>query len=340
MGQLINGLKIIYSTLRFKANVLIFASGTHPFILSVLPMFGVKVISVLHCNILLNTRGKLSTRFINKLNSLFFSYCCSGILSASNAVSEEVRRATNNRPPPIHDFLPIYRPDFLSECVSPPQIVDRFNLLYIGRIERSKGVFDLIEIYSQLADSGYDINIAICGNGSGLDELRELIVRKGLGNRIQCYGHCDQQSIKKKFNNSHALIVPTRSDIGEGFAMTVIEGILAGLPVISSSACPANAYVSGGIVEVQADDIEGYTAAIVKLYDPDFYQSKLDRIPALQGRFYDANNGFGAVLLKSMTANGVPTISSVDQVDICSKLTKERIASEPIIWVQPKNQYF
>src|SRR5262249_49418243 len=118
-----------------------------------------------------------------------------------------------------------------------------------------------------------------------------------------CHGHCSKPVMRKMFGRAHAVIVPTTSDFIEGFNQVVAEGVLAGRPVITSDVCPALDYVRDAVVEVAADDVQGYGDAILKLADGEaLYRARRRGCAAAQPQFYDVKRGWGAALKRVLAA--------------------------------------
>jgi glycosyltransferase involved in cell wall biosynthesis len=103
--------------------------------------------------------------------------------------------------------------------------------------------------------------------------------------------------MKEELRMAHVLIVPTTTDFIEGFNQVVVEGVLAGRPVITSSICPALSYVRDAVVEVAPDDVQGYGDAIVRLReDRGLYEEKRLACLAYQPQFYDLKQSWAAAL--------------------------------------------
>jgi glycosyltransferase involved in cell wall biosynthesis len=171
-------------------------------------------------------------------------------------------------------------------------------VLFAGRIERSKGVFDLLNIARRFAAVGRtDVVFDLCGSGSALDELRRAVNESGVSATFNMHGHCDRQTMKGMFEKCHAVIVPTTTQFVEGFNQVVVEAVLAGRPVITSEVCPALEYVRDAVVEVPSDDVDAYHLAILNLMDDDaLYERKCAACPGLQAQFYDISLGWAAAL--------------------------------------------
>ncbi|MCT7949700.1 glycosyltransferase family 4 protein [Ancylothrix sp. C2] len=300
LGQIWYGLRLIVSALLFKADFAVVADGTtHWFLLSLLPVFGVKVVPTLHCVLWRKYQvpsGK--EKLILNLNRRFFAKDCTAILVASEDIAEQVKQLTGNQHAPIVEFLPTYRRSEFAGVVDPDINASPFRVLFAGRIERDKGVFDLLEIAKRFAaENRQNITFDVCGNGSQLESLRLAAQQAGVTATFVCYGYCNKPQMREMFNRSHAVIVPTTTDFVEGFNQVVAEAILAGRPVITSAVCPALSYVGSGVVEVPPNDTQAYGDAILKLSDDrEFYEQKRRNCLALQEQFYDVSKGWAAAL--------------------------------------------
>jgi glycogen(starch) synthase len=300
IGQLWYGLWLIVSAVRFRTNVAVVADGTtHWFILSLLPWLGVKVIPSLHCVLWRKyTPQRKVEKLLLRLNRNLFAKGSTAILSASKDVSEQVAQLTDGKHPPIVKFLPTYRRTEFTEVGEPEEKRSPFRVLCVGRIERNKGVFDLLEIAKRFAAEGrQDITFDVCGTGSELESLRLAAKEAGVDGSFVCHGHCKKPQMREMFNQAHAIIVPTRTDFVEGFNQVVVEGVLCNRPVVTSAVCPAVSYVQDAIVEVSPDDIKGYGDALLKLCDDrQFYDEKRRGCLALQEQFYDSSQSWNATL--------------------------------------------
>ena len=300
LGQVLYGLRLIASALRFRANVAVVADGTtHWFILSLLSWLGVQVIPSVHCGLWRKyVPPSKVQRLILKLGRHFFARDCAAVLTVSDEISDQIAQLTGNKQRIVRRFSPIYHREQFADIDPPSDRRSPFRVLYVGRIEQSKGVFDLLEVAKHLAAIGRrDITFDLCGNGSILDSLRRAAKLAGVEARFVCHGHCNKQKMRRMFSRSHAIIVPTRTEFAEGFNKVVAESILAGRPVITSAVCPAVPYVRDAVVEVPPDDIMGYANALLKLCDDrQFYEQKRQSCLGLQEQFYDHSKGWGGTL--------------------------------------------
>jgi len=153
-------------------------------------------------------------------------------------------------------------------------------------------------------ESRLDVEFDVCGDGLALEDLRRVAVEAGIADRFRCHGHCDRFKVRRMYDQSHVVVVPTRMDSGEGFNKVTVEAILCGRPVITSSAWTAwKPIVADAVMEVAPNDVYAYTVAITRLYeDRELYEQKSRACLAVQGQFYDPDRSWGAALRRVLTA--------------------------------------
>lgn len=176
------GLRLTASALRWRADVAVVAEGTtHWFVLLALSLLGVKVVPTIHCVLW----GKYAPqkkldKLVSKLNGYLFA-SSHRVMVASNDIAAQVKQITIEQPE-ISEFLPLYRRSEFS-CIAPPS-ADRspFRVLFIGRIEVNKGVFDLLEIAKRFkAEGREDIRFDLCGLGPAFEALKQAAIEPNFG---------------------------------------------------------------------------------------------------------------------------------------------------------------
>ena len=306
LGQLWYGFGFIASAILFKANVAVVANGTtHWFILSILPWLGVQVVPSLHCVLWRKYVPQSSVeKLILRLSRNLFASASTAILTASEDIAEQVEQLTAGPHLPLVKFLPTYRRTEFADLAQANDKRSPFQVLFAGRIEVEKGVFDLLEIAKHLLVEGrQDIKFDLCGEGTALDPLRLAAKQALVDASFICHGHCNKLQMREMFSRAHAVIVPTRTDFVEGFNQVVVEAVLSNRPVVTSAVCPALSYVRDAVVEVSPNDITGYTDALLRLCNErEFYEEKRRGCLGVQEQFYDVSKGWAAAL-KSITFN-------------------------------------
>lgn len=305
LGRLRYGLRLVTTAVRFGARLAIVTTGTHWFVLWLLRLFRIRVVLALHCVLWPKyIRPGLAQRLINRLDSSLFARGCFAIMSLSSDITEQVIAMTKTGGAPIISFLPLYRPAFFSHISPPTCQREPFRVLYAGRIERDKGVFDLLAIAKRITIGGCgDVAFDVCGSGSAMQDLAREAKSAGLEPIFSCHGHCDQSTMRAMYDRSHIVVVPTTTAFLEGFNKVVAEAVLAGRPVVTSAVCPSLCYVREAVVEVRPDSIEEYADAILRLRnDPRLYVQKQRACLSYQEQFYDPEHSWGAALRRVLLA--------------------------------------
>jgi glycogen synthase len=292
--------RIIPKIIRYKPDVLIATeSQSYWFLLFSLRWFGIQIIPSLHC-VLWPKYGsrKCSSRIMWRLNRLLILKHVKAIVVTSNDITRQIMELLGERDSSRIEFVRHFPTYSTSQFSSIPSSVSAprppFRIFFAGRIEASKGVYDLLEIAHRLnANRKGSFHFDICGDGGELEYLRRRVVDLKLQEVVSCHGYCNAQKLTSLIGASHAWIVPTKSEFPAGFEMVCAEAILANRPLITSAVCPALEDVREATVEVQPDNVDQYYRAILQLNDnPDFYCRLQATCAALQEPFYNPKNSW------------------------------------------------
>jgi glycogen synthase len=304
ISQVTYGLRICFEAICFKASIAVIEEGTsHWFVWNLLYLFNIEVIPSLKCTLWPEFQPlSFKQKVLNYIDRSFFKKKVKAILSMSGVINQQIATLTNFKHPPIFNFLPIYQRKMFDNILLPNPQQRPFNILYIGRIETCKGVFDVLEIAKIFRKKKLEeIKFIFCGQGSSYEELSSKIISYNLTEVCRLEGYCDREKLKKNLEKSHVVIVPSRTSFGEGYCMVVVEGVLAGRPVITSKVCPALYDVLPAVCETEPDHFESYAAAILELYSsPNFYQIKQKACSQVSEPFYDINNAWKVALKKAI----------------------------------------
>ena len=106
------------------------------------------------------------------------------------------------------------------------------KILYLGRIVRAKGVWEIVKTMKYLRNKVNDINVelTIAGDGKERESLEKYTVFNGLNVRFT--GNVCAEYKKAVFRNAHIYVFP--SNHGEGMPNSVLEAMAFGLPVITT----------------------------------------------------------------------------------------------------------
>ena len=104
-------------------------------------------------------------------------------------------------------------------------------VLFLGRLDRRKGVDVLLEALRQLPDDG-GVQLVIAGEGDERAELESQAARLGLAERTRFVGMTMGTAKAWLIQSARAVVLPSR--VWEGLPLVVLEGYAAGTAVIGS----------------------------------------------------------------------------------------------------------
>ena len=120
------------------------------------------------------------------------------------------------------------------------------RLLYIGRLARAKGVYEMLQGMRLAYEMGVEARLIVAGNGAELPRLRRYAQALGLGSRVCFAGPVFGDEKVKLLGGCDLFMLPSYS---EGLPYALLESMAAGVPVIATPV--------GAIPDVLADGTHG-----------------------------------------------------------------------------------
>jgi len=120
------------------------------------------------------------------------------------------------------------------------------KLLYLGWLEKFKGLYVLLEAVKILLSRGLDVDLILCGDGSERARLEAYCRRNGIISRVSFRGWIYGADKHQALLASDVLVHPSFS---EGLPNAVLEGMASGLPVVATAV--------GGVPETIQDGVDG-----------------------------------------------------------------------------------
>lgn len=111
-------------------------------------------------------------------------------------------------------------------------------LLYIGRLHPKKGIENLIQALTRskaFLDSNLMLRIAGRGRADYERELRELVDRLGIDNKIEFVGQVEGVAKEQLLASAFWTVMPSHT---ENFGLVVLESLAQNTPVIASKGTP------------------------------------------------------------------------------------------------------
>ena len=143
---------------------------------------------------------------------------------------------------------------------------EKWNLLYVGKIEPRRNPYMLLDICERLTDVYKDVHMTIIGNGEQayLEEWKskaDKLISKGV---LTYFPGMSQSKLQDVYKKADLMVFPSNYDI---FGMVLLEAMYFDLPVVSS--------FNGGADMLITDGVDGFT---IKEYDTKIWTDKIAKL--------------------------------------------------------------
>jgi glycosyltransferase involved in cell wall biosynthesis len=165
---------------------------------------------------------------------------------------------------PRSDIRVIYNPTILRDISLESGLSHQKNpvqFLFMGRIGKRKGVYDIIESMRQVRSD--NVQVHLYGDGE-LDQLQKLVQEQGLEHCVKVCGWIDGSTKDATFRSADVLLLPSYN---EGLPISVLEAMAYGLPVLATDV--------GGIPEAV---IEGQNGFLISPGQCDVLADRIERL--------------------------------------------------------------
>jgi glycosyltransferase involved in cell wall biosynthesis len=142
----------------------------------------------------------------------------------------------------------------------------RLEILFLARLEPSKGALETLEAVERLLHRGVEVSLTIAGNGPAMGDLRRFIAEHdGLGASVELAGYVRGEAKRALFLRHHVYCFP--SEYWEGMPNSVLEAMALGMPIVT---CPV-----GGLADFFEDGRMGH---LVPSRDASLVADQLERL--------------------------------------------------------------
>lgn len=172
------------------------------------------------------------------------------------------------------------------EEFSPGEQKEDEILLFVGRLDRSKGIVYLLEAFKKLKDDFRNLRLIIAGDGPLKEWIKTYIKVSGLEERVLLQGTVKNRDLPEFFRKAALTVSPsiTAKRWEEQVGMVNIQSIACGTPVVST--------FSGAIPEYIRHEVDGFlvperdSQALVEAVSRLLKNSELRRKMGEEGRKY------------------------------------------------------
>lgn len=148
-----------------------------------------------------------------------------------------------------------------------PQINRKiYDAIFVGRIAKEKGVFDLLKIWKEIVKVRKDAKLLVVGSGLEISSVKEKIAESGLEKNVILHGSCGDKELYDLLASSKIFVFPS---IFEGWGIAVAEALACGIPVVAYD-IPALKEVFGNcksVFLVPVKNLENMTSTVLDILD-------------------------------------------------------------------------
>ncbi|MDO9488658.1 MAG: glycosyltransferase family 4 protein [Sphingomonadaceae bacterium] len=137
------------------------------------------------------------------------------------------------------------------------------RLLFVGWLDREKGVTELLDACGELAAS-HDFELIFVGEGNMSDPARRFAADRGLEDRIRFRGWLRGDALDREYAEADIFVLPSWS---EGLPNAMIEAMAAGMAVVVSAVGNVPSAIDDGVngVMVRPGDVPSLRNALTGL---------------------------------------------------------------------------
>jgi len=184
---------------------------------------------------------KISARFVSYPLELKHIKSSDIVTTVSKSVAQELKQYRLN----LDEVAIIYN-GVDEKFYSPKQnesVNNKKYIMYAGRIDREKGLFDLVESGKFICNERSDVFFIVAGNGRDFNKLKRKTRKAGLQDRFIFLGQVDKDQMVKLYQNATLFVLPSYH---EGLPGVLLEAMSCGLPVIVTDVRGNRDLVSNG----------------------------------------------------------------------------------------------
>jgi len=142
------------------------------------------------------------------------------------------------------------------------------RLLYTGRLDRSKGLLEMVEALSNLVKEGYDLGLDLVGwpekGDPILAEIQEYARGQGIANRVAYLGFKPVgPELFQCYRAADIFVVASKAS--EGFPRTIWEAMAHSVPVLATEVGSIPHFIRGAAKLIPPRSVQALTSAIKEL---------------------------------------------------------------------------
>lgn len=167
-------------------------------------------------------------------------------------------------------------PDEFIQCEKEYGESKALKILFVGRIIRAKGIFELIDAFEIINRQHKNVELHLIGSGGDKQELSQYITGKPSSRNIFMHGALKKTEILKHLSNSSIFVLPSYS---EGAPLSVLEAMATGTAVVATSVGGVPGIIENGHTGllVEAKNVDELASAVSTLINDKELRSSIER---------------------------------------------------------------
>lgn len=156
--------------------------------------------------------------------------------------------------------LSIYNPVSLPDQVAPLGQREMGTVLFLGRLGKRKGTYDLLEAAALAVMNVPNLRLLLGGDGE-LDGIRARARELGIADRVELLGWVRGDEKQRLLDHAMVYALPSYH---EGLPMSILEAMAAGLPILSTPIAGIPEAVTSGVegLLVEPGDVSALANAL------------------------------------------------------------------------------
>lgn len=168
----------------------------------------------------------------------------------------------------------IYIPNVLDKLPTKSSKSEDHSIVTIGRLNKVKGLDDLIKVVGLLKEDYPDVSLTIIGDGEERDNLTKLINKKNLDKNVRITGFLNRDGIELELINKNIFVM---TSLSESFGLVALEASSYKLPVVAFDSAEGLKEIlkDGNGILIEKRNLIKMKEEISKLFEDKKYRNKI-----------------------------------------------------------------
>lgn len=210
------------------------------------------------------------SRILQRTTVLRAKSSATKIIAITESTKADIERYFNVSESMI-EVVPIARPrGHQAETKSIPKWEN--YILAVGRVEHKKNSLNIVKSFSALLTKYPDLHLVFAGPaGYGFKTIKKYVENSNIQNHIHFLGFVSNEELGGLYHHAKLLLFPS---LYEGFGMTILEGFVASIPVVTSNLGAMKEVAGNAAMLVDPHNIDDMMMGVDKLLSDEAMRQK------------------------------------------------------------------